>query len=249
MGDKGTGITKLDDRVIDGVKDVGGIIFDTYGVLDEQYSGKLEPLSRLIGNSLLSFILVSLLFVALLVALFMTYAVFKFIVYSILLGVGMTLWYGSFVHEVGAVITGLLGLAICLVFAEVLMIFLYKLQKTENVSAWANRVRAKISVMFLPYLRLTGRWGLVSAMAVFTFSSSMLGPFMAYFFNMRRRDARMAVFIGFTMQAAFWISLYVFVIPVFAEPLLITLAVFGCTFVFISLPGFVERLKNRDASR
>ncbi len=241
-------IKKLDKRVVDEVKEAGGIILDTYGVLDEQYSGKLQPLRRFIGNSLISFILVDLLFVVLLVALFMASAFFKFVVYSILMGVGMALWYGTFEREAGALVSGFLGLVVCLVFAEELMAFLYHLHKTEKTSDWANRVRAKISGMFIPYLKLTGRWGFIAAMASFTFSSCMLGPIMAYFFNMRRREARIAVFTGFTLQAIFWTSIYVFVIPVFTHPLLITIIVFGCTFLIISMPGIIDGFKRRSVA-
>jgi len=238
-------IGEIDDRVVDELKDAEGIIVGTYRVLDEQYSGRLQPLNRFIGNSKFSFILVTILFIILLVAMFMAFAVFKFIIYSILLGVGMALWYGTFVHEMGAIVAGFIGLVVCLVFAEEMMAFLYQLHKTKNVSSWANRIRAKVSGMFFPYLKLTGRWGFITAMAAFTFSSSMLGPVMAYFFNMRRRDARIAVFIGFTLQAVFWTAIYVYLIPVFAEPLVITIIVFGCTFLIISLPEVAERGKKR----
>lgn len=241
-------IKEIDGRVVEEIKDAKGIILDTYKILDEQYSGKLEPLNHFIKNSLVTFILVDFLFVILLFALFMASAIFKFIVYSILMGVGMALWYGTFMNDVGPIVAGLTGLLVCIVFAEELMAFLYHLNKTKKVSLWANRVRAKISGMFIPYIRLTGRWGFILAMVAFTFSSGMLGPIMAYLFNMRRRDARIAVYSGFILQSVFWTSIYVFLIPVFAEPLIITLVLFFFTFIVISIPGIYDKTRKTNKS-
>lgn len=227
------------------MEDASHIVSDTYRVLDAQYRGEVQPLFRFITNSPVPFSLLVVLLIVTIATLFAAFAVFKFIIYSIFLGIGMALWYGSFLYDVGAIEAGLLGLVVCLVVSEELMAFLYHLSRTEYVSEPMDRLRRRLSWIFSPYLRLTGSWGFIIAITAFTFSAGILGPVMAYFFNMRRSYARIAVYTGFTLQAIFWTSLYVFVIPVFPSPLVVTLIVFGLTGLAVTLPEVVEWLVDR----
>jgi len=129
------------------------------------------------------------------------------------------------------------------------MEFLYRLPKTERVAAPVARQRRRLSWLFLPYLKLTGRWGFIASMAAFTFSATLFGPVMAFFFRMRRRDARIAVFAGLALQAAFWTALYAFLIPAFPHPLVVTVVVFAGTGLAVLVPDAVYWWRRRRATR
>ena len=245
----GDRMERLGDRMVGAVEDAGGMVADTYRILDSEYSDELQPLIRFIGNSPVSFLLVGLLVTSLSVALFVAFDTFKFVIYSVFLGVGMALWYGTFVHAVGPLDAGLLGLVVCLLVAEELMVFLYHLSRAEKVAIPMARQRRRLAWFFLPYLKLTGRRGFIAAMTAFTFSAGMLGPVMAYLFSMRRRDARIAVFAGFILQAMFWTALYIFLIPAFPHPLVVTAAVFSGTGLVVLAPELVYWWRRRRNPR